>query len=93
MLGTMKSDQVSIAMRKNLGTRIRYLREERGMSQGAFASKISVSRTYLSGLENGKKNVSIDSLGKIARGFDIPLSEMFKDVDSFIYEYINFPEA
>ena len=88
----MKLDQVNIAMRQNLGTRIRQLREERGMSQRVFADMVSVSRSYLIGVEKGRCNISIDNLGKIARGFDIPLSEMVRGIDAFAYEHIDPPE-
>ena len=87
----MRTDPASMATRANLGARIRSLREERGLSQHAFAEMISMDRGYLGNVENGRRNISIDNLSKIARGFDITLSEMFAGIDSYVYEHIRFP--
>lgn len=69
------------AIRLNLGARIKVLRKRLDMSQAAFSEMISMDRSYLVGVETGKRNVSFDNLCKIARGFDMSLSEVFEDVD------------
>ena len=43
---------------KLIGLRIAQLRHESGLSQLAFASKISMARTYFAEVETGKRNVS-----------------------------------
>ena len=65
----------------NLGARIKVLRDGLDMSQQSFCDMISMDRSYLCGVETGQRNVSIKNLYKIARGFDISLSEMLADVD------------
>ena len=87
----MKTDPASMAVRANLGARIRTLREERGMSQYTFADMISMDRGYLGNVERGYRNISLDNLSKIARGLDITLSDMFADVDSYVYEHVKLP--
>lgn len=42
----------------------------------AFESKISV--TYISKIENGQTNVSLDTICKIAKGLGISVSELVK---------------
>lgn len=64
-----------------LGKRIRELRNERtGLSQEKFALKISMDRTYFASVEAGKRNVSIINIEKIAKGLDVTLSELLKDL-------------
>ena len=49
-----------------LGTRIKALRAETGLSQEKFANKIEMDRTYLASIESGYRNVSLHNLKKIA---------------------------
>ena len=77
----MKTEGDIAAIRYNLGNRIRTLRERQDLSQYTFARMIELDRTYLIGVEKGRRNVSIDNLCKIARGLDISLSELCKGVD------------
>ncbi len=62
-----------------IGTRIRELRAETGLSQEKFAQKIGMDRTYFASVELGKRNISIINLEKIAKGLGISLSELFKN--------------
>lgn len=67
--------------RARTGARIRALREGCGLSQYQFSSMIGMDRTYLIGVEKGRRNVSIDNLIKIAEGLDVRLSTLFETVD------------
>ncbi len=62
---------------EKIGTRIRELRKNTGLSQEKFAAKIGMDRTYFASVELGKRNISIINLEKIANGLNITLSEMF----------------
>ncbi len=62
----------------DLGTRIRELRTQTGLSQEKFALKIGMDRTYLASVEAGKRNISIINIKKIADGLDITLCELFR---------------
>lgn len=64
-----------------VGKRIRELRLMTGLSQEKFALKIGLDRTYYSSVENGKRNIAIINLKKIADGLEVSLSEMFKGVE------------
>ena len=67
--------------RARAGARIRALRKDRGYSQYKFSDMIGMDRTYLIGVEKGRRNVSIDNLIKIAEGLDVRLSTLFESVD------------
>lgn len=63
-----------------LGRRVRERREALGLSQEAFAAKCGLDRTYVSGIERGKRNVSVRNLEIVARGLGVSLSQLFKNL-------------
>lgn len=65
---------------KQLGERIKELRKETGLSQEKFALKIDMDRTYFATVESGKRNISLHNIEKIAKGLNISISELFKDI-------------
>ena len=69
------------ATRCSLGLRIKCLRNERDLSQQRFANMVGIDRSYMSGIENGHRNVSFDNLVRIAQGFGISLSDLMAGVD------------
>ena len=70
----------TIAKRKQLGSRIRRLRNEHQINRKQFALMIGMDRGYLAGIETGKFNATFDKLVDIADGFDISLSELLEGV-------------
>lgn len=65
---------------KDLGNRIKELRQEAGLSQEKFALKIEMDRTYFASVEAGRRNIAICNIKKIADGLGITLSELFKGI-------------
>lgn len=63
-----------------LGERIKQIRLSKGISQEKFALSIEMDRTYYASVENGKRNISIVNIEKIARGLEITLEELFKEI-------------
>ena len=62
------------------GNRLRELRLTTKLSQEKFALKIGMDRTYYASVEAGKRNISIRNIKKLADGFGISLSELFKGI-------------
>lgn len=62
------------------GKRIKQLRLNKGLSQEKFAISIDMDRTYYASVENGKRNISIVNIEKIAKGLDVSLEELFREV-------------
>lgn len=60
------------------GTRIKELRNAKGLSQEKFALSIDMDRTYYASVEAGKRNISINNICKIAKGLGVSLEELFK---------------
>ena len=73
--------------------RIRFLREQQGLSQYVFSDMISMNRSYLISVEKGRRNISLSNLFKISSGLGITLSDMLTDVDGFVYAQVQLPEA
>lgn len=65
-----------------LGMRIKFLRKERKWSQEDLALEAGVNKNYISDLENGRRNPSLEILEKIAIAFNISLSELFKGIET-----------
>ncbi len=63
---------------EKVGLRIKEKRNMLGLSQEKLALKADVDRTYLAGVELGKRNLSIKSLEKIIVALDISFEEFFK---------------
>jgi transcriptional regulator with XRE-family HTH domain len=67
-------------IKEKIGNRIRKLRQDKHLSQEAFADQCELDRTYISSIEKGKRNVSIINLEKIANALNINLSTLFNDL-------------
>jgi DNA-binding XRE family transcriptional regulator len=61
---------------KNIGACVRALREQRGFSLETLARQADISYQYLSGVETGKQNFSIQVLEALARALDTPLRSL-----------------
>ncbi len=62
---------------EQVGNRIRYLRNQLGISQEKLAFKAGIDRTYLAGIESGKRNATITSIEKIVLALEISLKDFF----------------
>ena len=62
-----------------IGNNIKALRISKGISQQELANLASIDRAFISTIENGKRNLSISVLHKIATNLDSNISEIFKD--------------
>ena len=66
-----------IDIRRRVGLRMRELRQDRGLTQEAVANSIGLSRNYYVDVENGRRNVSIVNLERIAKGLGVSLPDFF----------------
>lgn len=65
-------------LKEDIGKRIRDLRVTKtNLSQDDFAKKIGIDRTYLSRVESGKQNITIENLNLICNGLSITLHDFF----------------
>ena len=62
---------------EDVGNRIRYLRKQRGISQEKLALIAGIDRTYLAGIESGKRNATIISMEKIINALGVSMKDFF----------------
>ncbi|WP_097139789.1 MULTISPECIES: helix-turn-helix domain-containing protein [unclassified Pseudomonas] len=70
----------SPSLRHRFGHRIRELRLATGMTQEAFADRCGFARTYMSRIETGGANPSLDAIKVLADALETELSELFKNI-------------
>jgi transcriptional regulator with XRE-family HTH domain len=74
-------DSISVkTLRKSLGERVRQLRRESGVSQEDFADACGFARSYMSRIERGTSNLSLDGIERLAEAFGISVGELLKDL-------------
>jgi transcriptional regulator with XRE-family HTH domain len=59
-----------------IGERVRSMRTRAGYTQESFAKVCGLDRTYIAGVELGKRNISIENLYKIAEALNLTLAEL-----------------
>lgn len=66
-----------MSIKEKVGKRIRELRNAKGLSQEKFSFECELDRTYIASIEQGKRNVSIVNIEKIAKALDLSVTEFF----------------
>lgn len=59
--------------RQKFAENLRQLREDRGLTQEELAEKANLHRTYVGSVERGERNVTIDSMQRLADALDVPV--------------------
>ena len=63
------------------GQAVRKVRLEQGISQEELADRCGLHRTYISDVELGKRNISLENIERIALSLNRTLSDFFKEVE------------
>ncbi len=69
--------QLSSPQVAEIGSRLRELRKERGLTQAELARQIGIQQSDLARMEKGEYRVSLDNLFKILGIFDLDLADFF----------------
>jgi transcriptional regulator with XRE-family HTH domain len=64
-------------IKQKVGLRIKELRQQLQLSQEAVANRAEIERTFMTHVENGRRNVSIETLEKIIRALDVTVPEFY----------------
>lgn len=75
---TEGSDKYLDSGRMAFGRRVRALRQASGLSQEALAERAGIHRTYVSSLEQGRRNVGLDNIMKLAAALDVSPHMLFQ---------------
>lgn len=65
------------------GQNIKQIRKHMNMSQKELATKMEISQSYLSDIENGRKNLSIKTVKKLANSLGLSVTDLFNDDTTF----------
>ena len=61
----------------SVASAIRYFRKFNGLSQEGLANKSGLDRTYISGVERGVRNITLESLERIIKALGLTNAEFF----------------
>ncbi|MFN8265403.1 MAG: helix-turn-helix transcriptional regulator [Chitinophagaceae bacterium] len=64
-------------IKMKVGQRIKQLRKELALSQEALGLRAEVDRTYVTDVEAGRRNVSLEILERLIKALNISLAEFF----------------
>lgn len=86
MLAPMRKASKTLTAREVFARNVRRARRLKDLSQESLALELGMSRPYLSSVERGTRNVSIDNMGKLADALGVPLRDLvdpekFKGLD------------
>ncbi len=70
-----------VSTTRRFGNAIWRLRMEQELSQEALARAAKVHSTYVSLIERGKRDPKLTSIEKLAKGLDMPVSELLAEVE------------
>jgi transcriptional regulator with XRE-family HTH domain len=79
MLRDMARNKKIPNLRQVLGRNIVATRRMREMTQERLGELADLHPTYISSVENYRRNVSIDAIERIAKALKVPPSELLKD--------------
>lgn len=84
---------MKIPIRRLFGTRFKELRLASGLSQEAFADKCGFARSYMSRIERGQANPSLDAIEALADALGVKVSELFIELPAVASSRIQVPMA
>ncbi len=64
-------------IKNKVGQRIKELRKRIGYSQERLANEAEVDRTYVTDVENGRRNISVEVLERLIGALEVTISEFF----------------
>lgn len=64
-------------IKKQLGTKIKRIRQKRGFTQEQLAEKIDIATRTLCGIENGENFLTADTLEKICKVLNVSCADLF----------------
>ena len=68
-------------IRERFGRNVRVCRQNLGLSQEALAEQSGLHRTYISGLESGRRNPTITVVAQLAKALRVKASDLLEDID------------
>ncbi|WP_338717386.1 helix-turn-helix transcriptional regulator [Herbaspirillum sp. DW155] len=74
----MKNSETPPSARVIFGQNVRRVRRLKEMSQEELAFRADISRTYLSEVERGERNISVDNMEALACALEMELPDLMR---------------
>lgn len=71
-----------LALEEAIARNVRQYRAQHGLSVGDMALRIGISKAMLSKIENAQTSCSLGTLARLAAGFDVPVTSLFRGADA-----------
>jgi transcriptional regulator with XRE-family HTH domain len=68
---------MSAQLRESIGPRLRHIRQEKGMTVAALATAAGLDKGFLSRLERGAKQPTIETVLRLSASLDVPVGQLF----------------
>jgi DNA-binding XRE family transcriptional regulator/quercetin dioxygenase-like cupin family protein len=65
-----------------IGRNVRALRQQHGLSVAEMAARVGISKAMMSKIENAQTSCSLSTLALLAKGFDVPVTSLFRGADA-----------
>lgn len=63
-----------------IGTRIKEIRNKKGLTQEQLSEKMEINPKYLSSIERGNENPTLNTLIKLSKSLEVDLGEIFSHI-------------
>ena len=63
---------------EKLGSNLKRIRTQKGISQGDIGRELKVSRGFISTIENGKTNPTLSTISKLAKALGVSSDKLIK---------------
>lgn len=70
-----------VQFQKQLGARIRRLRQRKGFTQESFADKVGFHRNFMGAVERGEQNLTLRTLNTIANGLGTTMAKLLSGLE------------
>lgn len=77
-------ETIILETEKTFGKILKQYRKEKNISHEKFAFKCELDRTYISLLERGQRNPTLNSIFRISKGLRIKPNKMIEDTEKLI---------
>lgn len=67
-------------LKQMIGARIKDIRNRKRVTQEQLSESVGINPKYLSSIERGKENPTLNTLLKLVRSLDVNLDEIFSDI-------------
>lgn len=64
-----------------IGGNVRLLRQQHGLTVADMAARVGISKAMMSKIENAQTSCSLSTLALLAKGFDVPVTTLFRGAD------------